>query len=327
MAEIYKNSNDPIRVKAFWNGELVRSSSSVVAVVYDVTNDPTIIPPINPNNQIGIFTAAEDEVNPGTYYINLPLYLTGRNKKLKIVWQIVVGSQAETLTTYCDVITPYASIHEAIDDLGLGSDPSDPLYKSYHDLQMAEKYARKTIESYTKQKFYLYDSSFSVMGSDSSLLSLPAKVHSLQKLYENDHLWINNLSNINNLGYVIEPVNSGFGIKVNQSSILDNDVYIANGMVPPSINDLSPNVFKRNKTYKVEARFGWEFVPDAVEQATIELMKTYFARDRVWRDQYVKKMSTTDWDFEYNSQVFSGTGSAYADRLLQDYVITQMVVV
>jgi hypothetical protein len=38
MAEIYKNSNDPIRVKAFWNGELVRSSSSVVAVVYDVTN-------------------------------------------------------------------------------------------------------------------------------------------------------------------------------------------------------------------------------------------------------------------------------------------------
>lgn len=327
MAEIYKNSNDPIRVKAFWKGEIARSSSSVSAIVYDITNDPTIVPPINPNSQVGIFTAVEDEVNPGTYYINLPTYLTARNKKLKIVWQVVVGTQAELITTYCDVITPYVSIYEAIDDLGLGSDPSDPLFKSYHDLQMAEKYARKTIESHTKQKFYLHDDIFSVAGNDSGFLTLPKKINTLHKLYENDNLWVNNLSNINNLGYVVEPVTSGFGIKINQSSILNNDVYIANGMVPPSIHDSSPNVFKRNKIYKVEARFGWESVPDSVEQAAIELMRTYFARDRVWRDQYVKKMSTTDWDFEYSSQVFSGTGSAYADKLLQDYVVTQMVVV
>ena len=327
MAEIYKNSNDPIRIKAFWNGELVRSSSSVVAFVYDITNDPTIVPPINPNTPVGTFTATEDEVNPGTYYINLPFYLTGRNKKFRITWQIVVGSQAELLTSYCDVVTPYVSIHEAIDDLNLGSDQSDPVYKSYHDIQMAEKYARKTIEYYTKQKFYLYDTSFSVMGSDSGSLNLPAKLHSLHKLYENDQLWIDDLSDTNNLGYVVEPTNSGFGIKINQSSLLDNDVYIANGMVPPSIHDLSPNVFKRNKTYKVEGRFGWEYVPDQVEQAAIQIMGHYFSKDTAWADRYIKKVSTFDWDFEYGAEVFTGTGCAYADKLLSDYVVNQMVIV
>ena len=327
MAEIYKNSNDPIKAKIFWKGELVRSSSSVVAVVYDITQDPTIVPPINPNNQIGIFTAVEEEVNPGTYSIYLPLSLTTRNKKLKVVWQVVVGAQAETLTTYCDVVTPYVSLSEVIDDLNLGAESSDPLYKSYHDLQMAEKYARKTVESYTGQKFYLHDDTFSIMGNDSDSIQLPKRIHQIHKLYQNDQLWIDNISNINNLGYVVEPTVSKFGIKINQSSLLNNDTYISNGMVPPSIYDISPDIFRRGRTYKVSGRFGYEFVPDPVEQATIELMRTYFARDRVWRDQYVKKMSTTDWDFEYSSQVFSGTGSAYADKLLQDYVITEMVVV
>ena len=56
-------------------------------------------------------------------------------------------------------------------------------------------------------------------------------------------------------------------------------------------------------------------------------MKSYFSKDRVWKDRYVNKISTTDWDFEFASDAFSGTGSAYADKLLLDYVVTQMVVV
>ena len=327
MAEIYKNTNDPIKTKVFWKGAPVQSSSSVIAAVYDITEDPTIIPAVNPNSQIGIFTAIEDEVNPGTYMIYLPLALTARNKKLKIVWQFVIGTQSETLTTYCDVVTPYVSIAEAIEDLNLGADQSDPMYKDYHDIRMAEKYARKQVEYFTGQKFYLYDETFTVMGNDSDTLPLPSKVYQLHSLYQNDSLLVDNLNDINNLGYVIEPTTSGFGIKINQSSLLNNDTYISNGMVPPSIYDGTPNVFKRGKHYDVYARFGYKNIPDEVEQATIEIMKSYFSKDRVWKDRYVNKISTTDWDFEFASDAFSGTGSAYADKLLLDYVVTQMVVV
>jgi hypothetical protein len=146
-------------------------------------------------------------------------------------------------------------------------------------------------------------------------------------LHANDQLLIDNLNDINYLGYALEPTTSGFGLKINQSSFVDNTVYVANGMLPPSISDISPNIFRRGHSYDVYARFGWDDVPDDVEQATIEIMKSYFAKDRVWKDRYVNKISTTDWNFQYSSDAFSGTGSAYADKLLLDYVVTQMVVV
>ena len=327
MAEVYKNSNDIIKTKVFWRSELVDPGSSVLVVIYDITKDPKISPPINPNTPVAIITATEDDVNPGTYFISIPFNLTTRNRKFKLTWQVTVSGQTEFLTTYCDVVTPYVSIAEAVDDLNLGSDPSDPMYKDYHEIKMAEKYARKQVEAYTGQKFYLHDDKFRVMGNDSDTLTLPSKIYQMHTLKQNDQMWVDNLNNINSLGYLIEPTTSGFGIKINQSSLLDNDVYISNGMVPPSIHDISPNIFRRNKSYDVYGRFGWEYVPDAVEQATIEIMRSYFAKDRAWRDKYVKKISTTDWDFEFKSEAFTGTGSAYADKLLADYVVTQMVVV
>jgi len=106
--------------------------------------------------------------------------------------------------------------------------------------------------------------------------------------------------------------------------MLDNTVYTANGMVPPSIHD-STGIFKSGVSYKVQGYFGWEKVPDEVEQAAIELMKDFFAKDTVWRNKYVKKISTFDWDFEYTSEAHSGTGNAYADRLLADYVLVTKV--
>ena len=146
-------------------------------------------------------------------------------------------------------------------------------------------------------------------------------------MHANDQLLVDNLNDINYLGYTLEPTTSGFGLKLNQSSFVDNTVYVANGMLPPSISDISPNIFRRGHSYDVYARFGWDNVPDDVEQATIEIMKSYFAKDRIWKDRYVNKISTTDWDFQYTSDAFSGTGSAYADKLLLDYVVTQMVIV
>ena len=158
-------------------------------------------------------------------------------------------------------------------------------------------------------------------------MPLTKKVNRLHTLHANDQLLIDNLNEVNNLGLTIDTTTSGFGLKVNIASILDSDVYIANGMIPPSIHDSSPDIFRRSKSYKIYARFGWDYVPNEVRDAAVEIMKIYFAKDRIWKDRYVKKISTTDWDFEYSSEAFSGTGSSYADKLLADYVITQMVLV
>lgn len=328
MAEIYRDTNAPIKTRISWRGEVLDNTNPVVVVVYDLTQDPLVVPAIDPEEHVGIYTAEPDESNPGTYAVYLPLSLTSRLKRLKLVWQFTInGEDTEYLTTYCDIVNSYVNLAEVVDDLGLGADASDPNFKSYHELRMAEKYARKMIEFYTGQKFFLFDDTITVMGNDSDTLPLTRKLHSLHTLKQNDQILVDNINGTNYLGYEIEPTTSGFGIKINQGSLVDNDVYIANGMVPPSIHDSTPDIFRRKKHYDVYARFGWDSVPDEVEQAAIEIMRTYFAKDRVWKDRYINKISTTDWDFQYTSDAFTGTGSSYADKLLQDYVVTQMVIV
>ena len=328
MAEIYVNSNSPIKTKIYWAGELTVPDGNVTATLYDVTEDPAIDPAINPATPITTLTASAVETDIGTYQIVLPFSYSVRNRKFKIVWSYVVGGSNGTHTTYTEVVTPYANIIEAIEDLQLGSDPSDPNYKTYHELQMAEKYARKIIENYCNQSFYLYNDVQIAYGSGSDILPLPFKLNTLHELYGNDILLVDNINEVNN--WMFEPLISetGFGLRVDRTSSIDNTVYVANGMIPPTINDTGGfGAFGKDVRYRVQGVFGWDTVPDNVEQACIQLMGDYFAKDKVWSNKYVKNIQTFDWQFEYSSDAYRGTGNAYADQLLNAYVVNGMVVI
>jgi hypothetical protein len=323
MAEILINSQSPITHQIFWNGDVSIPDSAPTVKLYDVTNDPAISPAINPTQLLVSLTSVADENNPGSYTVNIPYQYTNRNKTLRLQWEYAIGGTAVTRSDEVYVVTPYVDFNH-VQDLGFSIDSSDPNYKPYKELIRAERYARKQIEQYTGQNFYLYDDVYVVYGYGSDILPLPAKLNSLHELYANDSLLLDNINEINNLSYSVVIAESGYGIRIDRSSIVDNTVYVANGMVPPSIYDTS-GVFQTNVPYKVQGRFGWEKVPDEVELAGIELMKDYFAKDQVWRNKYIKNISTFDWDFEYTSEAYAGTGNAYADRLLADYVMVSKV--
>ena len=329
MAEIYVNSNTPIKTKIYWEGELVAPSGNVTAAIYDITEDPTISPAILPTTVLTTLTATPVETDIGTYQVVLPFSYSVRNRKFKVVWSYTVNSIAGTHIAYVDVVTPYINFGDTIDNLNFGSDPSDPNYKTYRELQVAEKYARKIIEEYTNQEFYLYNDTEVVYGSNSDILPLPYKINTIYQLYSNDILLIDNNASpeVNNWLYLPIISETGFGIRVDRSDIIDNTVYIANGMVPPTINDNINGAFAKNVRYKIVGKYGWDSVPDNVQQACVELMKDYFAKDNVWKNKYVKNIQTFDWQFEYDSNAYRGTGNAYADQLLNPYVINGMVVV
>jgi hypothetical protein len=328
MAEVYKNSNAPASTKIFWGGAIVDAESPVLVDIYDITQDPAVTPSINP--LVPIMTnieSSKSEVDYGSYQINVPYSITDRDKKLKLVWKYEMDSEDISHETFVDVVTPYASLAEVIQDLGLGTDPSDPMYKSYHELVMAEKFARKVIESYTGQRFYLYDGTESIYGSGSDVLPLPFKINSIHELYGNDIKLIDNVNN--EMNWVFNPIVSetGFGLRVDRTNALDNITYTANGLIPPSINDSYNGAFQRDVKYRVQGKFGWAEVPDNVEQAAIQLIGDYFSKDRIWTNKYLKNIKTFDWQFEYASDAYRGTGNAYADQLLYPYVISSMVVV
>lgn len=327
MAEVYVNTNSPVKTKIFYQGEIVDPDGSVSATLYDITEDPFINPLISSTSPVATLSASKIDSDFGSYLINMPNSLTTRNRNFKITWTYSVNGSAITHNTFCDIVTPYANLAEAIEDLGLGTDPSDPKYKTYHELQMAEKYARKIIESYTGQRFYLYNDTAIAYGSGSNLLPLQFKIYGLRILAAEDTVLIDSINNINYWGWNPEIVEGGFALKAIESNALDGTTYVANGMATPTINALQGDPFLNGKRYKIEGAFGYEDVPDNVEQAAIQLMGDYFSKDKLWTNKYIKRIQTFDWQFEYNSDVYKGTGNAYADSLLYPYVLSNMMVI
>jgi hypothetical protein len=327
MAEILLNTNSPVKLKVFWRGQPQDADSNPIVKIYDITEDPAITPAILPGQLLQTITSTKVETDQGVYEAYPPLSLTTRNRTLKFLWQYDIGGENITKEHLVFCVTPYCDITQAVDDLGFGVDPSDPNHKTYDEILAAERYARKIIENYTGQKFYLYDDVQTVYGSGSDVLPLPYKLNTLHELYQNDILLENTINNVYNWGYNVQISESGFGIRVNRANMLDNTVYTANGMVPPSINYSGSGMFFKDYTYRVQGRYGWDKVPDEIEIACVELMRDYFSRDKMWRNKYVKNVKTFDWNFEYNGDSFVGTGNLYVDKLLDAYVLTQMVVI
>jgi len=325
--EVYVGSNPVIKHKIYWHHQIVDADNLPTVKVYDVTRDPAISPAINPNTLLTTLTSVKSEIDPGSYEVYLPQEFTNRNRELKLRWEMIVQGDGIFKEHQVFVVTPYVDLAQAVDMLGVSSDSSDPYYKSYEELMMAERYARKVIENYTGQFFYLYDDLHMVYGDGADSLRLPFKINALHELYENDILLIDTINEINNWSYDTIISESQFGIRINKANMLDNTVYTANGMVPPSINDTSSGVFRSGSTYKVQGRYGWDAVPDDVEVATIELIKDYFSKDKLWRNKYIHSVQSFDWHFEYNTGAFIGTGNLYVDQLLLPYVLTQMVVI
>ena len=326
MAEIYVNSNAPIKHKVFYRGEIADADSNPIVKVYDVTDDPALIPELTPDKLILTLDTEKTEVDTGVYQVFLPYAETAYPRSLKFSWEYEVNGEPMGKIHPIFVVPPYTDITQAMDVLNLGVDAHDPNYKTYYELAEAEKYARKQIENFTLQKFYLQDQLFTVYGSGADSIPLPFRIVQIHELYENDILLVDTVNNINNWNYDLQISESQFGLRINRANMLDNTVYIANGMVPPTINDATGGAFRKNVSYKVQGKFGWGVVPDEVELACIELMRDYFAKDE-WRTKYIKSISTFDWQFEYNSQSLSGTGNLYADQLLAPYVLSQMMVI
>jgi hypothetical protein len=328
MAEILiGGDSSPLSLRVMYRGEPAQPDAAPIVKVYDVTEDPAIYPAILPTQLLTTLSSELSEVDVGTYHCHLPVSYIQRQRSLKLVWQYDMDSQTITKEHKVFIVTPYTDLTQAAEILGVSTEPYDPGYKSIKELTNAERYARKTIESYTGQNFYLYDDVHVIYGGGSDTLPLPYKINALHELYVNGSLLLDTVNEIDNWNKVVEITESGYGIRVNRSATLDSIVYTTNGMVPPSVNDTSAGSFINGYEYRVQGKFGWDSVPDDIELACIELMKDYFAKDRAWNNKYVKRIQTFDWNFEYDTTAHKGTGNKYVDQLLDPYVLTQMVVV
>jgi hypothetical protein len=326
MAEIYLDQASRVVTKIYWAGEITDADGAVTAEVKRCrTSSPQWISAAN------TYTATKLESDAGTYEIIIPKSEVPPRfwtNTLEITWRYSINGVQTSHKQIVEVVRPYVNITDAIEILNVGTDASDPNFKSYNELKIAERYARKLIDVYTNQFFderYIKESAY---GDGTN--TLPLKSRLLETTYilrEEDIVVIDRGLSLNNFGYTIKVSDTEYGVYVDRANLLDNIVYTANGMVPPTINDLGSGAFKKGYKYTAEGWYGWTHVPSNVSEACLVLMQQYFEKDRAWKDKYVKNISTFDWKFEFLDKAHTGTGNLYADQLLAPYVVNGMVVI
>lgn len=316
MPEIHYSSNGPINIKTYVNGVAIDPQNFQVTLLPQAypgqtSPSPVSISPIN------------DDVNEGSYYAYIPvLYTTNGDDyfSLRVQYDIPGSGADYDVTTKYFVVRPYASIGEIVEASGFGTDRSDRMYKSNEEISAAERWARYKINAYTGQRFELKNKNVEVIGDGTDVLLMPERIEFVDKIWENDVLIYDASVPSNQYSFEITPTN--YAIRLIKDPGLD--VFES---YPYQEDFPDPAFFSNGHRYTIKGSFGWADVPSEIYESAIMLANDFFYQDRVWKEKYVKKMQTGDWNVDISAQAFNGTGNSTVDRILEPFIANRMVII
>ena len=316
MPEIHYSSNGPINVKTYINGVAIDPQNFVVTLIPQ--SYPGEIAP--PNITL---VPINDDVNDGSYFVYVPLSISRSDDEyftLRVQYDIPGSTTGYLNEIRYYIVRPYASIGEIIEASGFGTDRSDRLYKTNDEIAASERWARFKINAYTGQKFDLKHKKVEVIGDGTDVLLMPERIELIDKVWENDVLIYDSSTSNNQYSLEITPTN--YAIRLIKDPGLDVfETY------PYQEDFPEPAFFTRGFRYTILGNFGWNIVPSEVYESTIILANDFFYQDRVWKDKYIKRMQTGDWNVEVSAQAFTGTGNSTVDRILEPYIANRMVII
>lgn len=308
--ELYTGITQKIYLDIYKDGELAAADSNPVVIIYDGETDVQLF------SGFGLPELDDD----GHYGFSLLDNYVMTDKLIKAVWTYSVGANAMTTIDYYTVVTPYISISEAYTKLHFGREEGDNNHKAFHEIAEAERFARFMIENYTGVRFGRYEKTLSAYGQDADILYLGDRIISFTKLSENNKVVIDKVANVNVFSFNVDITDTNHSIRI----VSDEDINEGGkkDIVYPSYGS-----FYGGYRYDVTGVFGWKYVPEKVQAATLMLMKDYFGKDNIWRARYVNSISFGDTDMQFSKLAFRGTGNFYVDKLLDEFKTTNMAVI
>ena len=316
MQTIVKGSKQKIQINVYSNGVLTQADSIPTITVYDADLDTT---------PLAGYTAVTvvDENAKGLYSFMVSPDLTQINRTLEFVWAYTLSGESTSETQYYQIEAVYSSASEIQDFLGYGSSPSDINYHDPKEIETAEKIVRTIIDGYTGQKFGTYYGSQEVYGKGSDACELTEKMISLDKVWENDILLIDNTVNpvYNNFGFALEITPTGKAVRIINAGW---DVRYDN-QVDPAV--LYYGRFRDNARYKFQGQIGYKYVPEDIKIASMLLVNDFLSNDFNWRNKYLKKINLSEISFEMAGGAFNGTGNVTVDNILDQYRNLNIVII
>jgi hypothetical protein len=312
LIELNTNSSHTIDLYINKNDVPVAPTGTPTYIVKDIATSVVV--------KSGTSTQNTDDI--GHFYFQLGTDITNTDRRLLVTWSYVLDSVTTTYRQDVIISTPYVSIGEIIEELGLGAEPTDPNYFSYAKLRSAERFARLSIDNYTSRSFGQRQGSQVVYGNGSDTLVFFETMTAFSKIYQDDVLIYDADNNYNALGYTIELTETGQGLRITNSS--DNGMTV----IPPSATWSSPKTgWANGSRYKVYATMGYAYIPIEVKQAAFLLVSDSLYNDSLWRQKYVSKFDTGQMSVELRDSAFTGTGNLVADNLLDIFKVLAIVVI
>lgn len=314
MQTIQKGSSQKVYLNVYKDGVLTQASSLPILYIYDADND---------TNPIGSNLTVTDESQGGLYSYNIAGQFTLEQRVLELRWLYILDGFTYTQNDFYSVETTYADTSEIIDFLGFGSKPSDPNFHPISEVVSAEKIARTIVEGYTGQKFNKRSGSQEVFGRGSDACQLTEKMLTIEKVWENDMLLIDNTVSpvYNNFGFDLEISPTGFAIRIINAGW---DVRYDNQVDPLVLNY---GRFRDNSRYKFQGTIGYKYVPEDIKLATMLLVNDILSNDYNWRNKYLSKVDLSEISFEMAKGAFNGTGNVTVDNILDQYRHANIVII
>lgn len=267
------------------------------------------------------------------YHVVLTMADTQNEGEINIEWVFEINEVEVTKTDTFEVVTPYLTIAETKELLGITSD---------EDAIKAERAARLVINSHCGQSFgYAVDKTIVVEAHGEGALRLPARLIKLTGLStltaELDPLaaiivsdgwylkkgWSEEVTPIeNDSAYWGNTDAGGFALVDSEGHVVFSEEKPGHGAVvyaPGTGRRATP--WRNDYPFRITGDWGYKTVPGPVKEAARLLVADYACMEVAYRDKYLESITAADWRLQFNSQSWAWTGNVRADHLLSEFVL------
>lgn len=268
-------------------------------------------------------------------------------RTIKLTWNFAVSGNQFSRADFIEVVNPLITpdeVQQAYPQFDIGGANE----KSYDQIKAMERTVRQIIQTYTNQTFGPKGTkTLRVFGSGSNYLHLPERIYGLEYVAAEDpDITLYDQTASGGLLYKRDHD----GVPVEPAEVLPNTKPIelvswdkehpwtirrkhGRHPGPDPKRDITAgwlsekNIFESKRSYVIRAQLGWEYVPNAVNQAAKVLIDDYMSNEAVYHERNVEDVSSADWSMSFGGDHFSTTGNVYADQLLAPYVNVNWVVI
>ena len=256
----------------------------------------------------GVYTITYGQQASGIYILNA----AGR---YRADFLYTISGTEYTQSQYINIYTPYITSTAFFEDYPeLEDDWSDKFDK-------IEKKVRNIINTFCGQSFEYYpNKTIEISGSGRNSLHLPFPITTLRTVTADvgtsDETIIHSYSDatVNNIEKAKEPHNFGatYYIKFKRSTLDSPNVLML------------VNKFYKTSSYTIDGDYGWQFVPNNIEQAAGLLIADQMNDDNQYRVHGIKRADMDAIDLHFSDKFYESTGNIDADVLLMDYTLFVM---